>query len=404
MIADILRFNARSRELAGSLGDTLTLGEYLERGNYSRQFVEHYIRADGACHLVGRSVGDARTFRRGSRRFLRPPRLSCRWTTARCGRPSRAVRASTCAHCCGSRNSSCGSRRPSNPSSACRTRCACAAHAVTWRATITCSSPVTRRRPWRCSKRDRRRARGPRCLSVRRQRGSAAHRRERAAAPPARPRRRGNYHLLADRQEPVALTYDMNVLQSLDARCAFWYRSNNRKGHRRAQGAAGRSPTTTPCTPPRAVVAQARHRELNGAHRTYFCGAYWRSGFHEDGVVSAQAALGPFRRGPRPCRAASTPGGLGTGATRRCRNAFRYRLCLLYLDLAEVRRRLEGRWFWSARRFSLARWHREDHLGDPQRSLDAEVRELVQSRTGQRPPGRFACSRRRACWVTGSTR
>jgi predicted NAD/FAD-binding protein len=42
------------------------------------------------------------------------------------------------------------------------------------------------------------------------------------------------------------------------------------------------------------VAAQARHRELNGAQRTYFCGAYWRSGFHEDGVVSAQAALSHF--------------------------------------------------------------------------------------------------------------
>jgi len=42
------------------------------------------------------------------------------------------------------------------------------------------------------------------------------------------------------------------------------------------------------------VAAQARHRELNGANRTYFCGAYWRSGFHEDGVVSAQTALAHF--------------------------------------------------------------------------------------------------------------
>lgn len=68
-------------------------------------------------------------------------------------------------------------------------------------------------------------------------------------------------------------------------------------------------------------------------------------------------------------------------------HAFRYRLCLLYLDLAELPQALEGRWFWSARRAALARWHREDHLGDPDRSLDAEVRDLVQSRTGQRPAG-----------------
>jgi predicted NAD/FAD-binding protein len=27
---------------------------------------------------------------------------------------------------------------------------------------------------------------------------------------------------------------------------------------------------------------------------TYFCGAYWRNGFHEDGVVSALAAVAHF--------------------------------------------------------------------------------------------------------------
>jgi predicted NAD/FAD-binding protein len=42
------------------------------------------------------------------------------------------------------------------------------------------------------------------------------------------------------------------------------------------------------------VAAQQRHRELNGAQRAYYCGAYWRCGFHEDGVVSAQAALTHF--------------------------------------------------------------------------------------------------------------
>ena len=34
-------------------------------------------------------------------------------------------------------------------------------------------------------------------------------------------------------------------------------------------------------------VAQAKQGELNGQLNTYFCGAYWRYGFHEDGVVSA---------------------------------------------------------------------------------------------------------------------
>jgi len=68
-------------------------------------------------------------------------------------------------------------------------------------------------------------------------------------------------------------------------------------------------------------------------------------------------------------------------------HAFRYRLCLLYLDLAEVPQALAGRWLWSAQRPALARWHRADHLGDPARSLETEVRDLVESRTGRRPPG-----------------
>ena len=36
-----------------------------------------------------------------------------------------------------------------------------------------------------------------------------------------------------------------------------------------------------------ALAAQARWEELHGVHHSYFCGAYWANGFHEDGVVSA---------------------------------------------------------------------------------------------------------------------
>ena len=94
-------------------------------------------------------------------------------------------------------------------------------------------------------------------------------------------------------QEPVALTYDMNVLQSLDAPVRFLVTLN----HRRAIDERKVLRTFSydhPVYSPRAVPAQARHRELNGAQRSYFCGAYWRCGFHEDGVVSAQAALAHF--------------------------------------------------------------------------------------------------------------
>ena len=34
-------------------------------------------------------------------------------------------------------------------------------------------------------------------------------------------------------------------------------------------------------------AARARWHEISGVDRTHFCGAYWGSGFHEDGVHSA---------------------------------------------------------------------------------------------------------------------
>ena len=68
-------------------------------------------------------------------------------------------------------------------------------------------------------------------------------------------------------------------------------------------------------------------------------------------------------------------------------HAFSYRMFMLYLDLAELPRLFERRWFWSARRPALAHFRREDHFGDPAVSLDQSVRELVARETGQRPKG-----------------
>ncbi|HEX4508846.1 MAG TPA: DUF1365 domain-containing protein, partial [Burkholderiaceae bacterium] len=68
-------------------------------------------------------------------------------------------------------------------------------------------------------------------------------------------------------------------------------------------------------------------------------------------------------------------------------HAFRYRLFMVYLDLAELDRVFAGRWFWSCRRMALARFDRRDHMGDPAVSLDESIRRLVAQRTGQRPEG-----------------
>ncbi len=68
-------------------------------------------------------------------------------------------------------------------------------------------------------------------------------------------------------------------------------------------------------------------------------------------------------------------------------HAFRYRLFMVYLDLAELDSVFRKRWLWSTRRRALAQFAREDHFGDPAVSLDRAVRDLVEQRGARRPDG-----------------
>jgi DUF1365 family protein len=72
---------------------------------------------------------------------------------------------------------------------------------------------------------------------------------------------------------------------------------------------------------------------------------------------------------------------------RPVEHAFELPLFMMYLDLAELDAVFRGRWLWSARRPALARFRREDHLGDPEVPLDEAVRDLVAERSGRRPDG-----------------
>lgn len=104
-----------------------------------------------------------------------------------------------------------------------------------------------------------------------------------------------NYHRTAQDDRPLALTYHMNLLQKLDAGPPLLVtlnRSDEIDPARVLARMAYRHPVFTGAS----VAAQARHRELNGAQATYYCGAWWRNGFHEDGVASAEAAVAHFER------------------------------------------------------------------------------------------------------------
>jgi len=65
----------------------------------------------------------------------------------------------------------------------------------------------------------------------------------------------------------------------------------------------------------------------------------------------------------------------------------RAKLVMLYLDLGELPELFDSFVLASARGRALAEFRRSDHLGDPHRPLDEEIRELVAARTGERPAG-----------------
>lgn len=94
-----------------------------------------------------------------------------------------------------------------------------------------------------------------------------------------------NYRLGVDDSRAV-LTYNMNILQGISAPETFCVTLNDTASinpHR----ILGRFSYDHPVFSLAGMAAQQRWAEINGQQNTWFCGAYWHNGFHEDGVVSA---------------------------------------------------------------------------------------------------------------------
>lgn len=95
-----------------------------------------------------------------------------------------------------------------------------------------------------------------------------------------------NYRLGGPAEQLAAVTYNMNILQGIEAPETFCV-SLNQGEFIDPQQVLARFTYAHPQYSLEAVAAQARADELLGAHHSYYCGAYWGNGFHEDGVVSA---------------------------------------------------------------------------------------------------------------------
>ena len=95
-----------------------------------------------------------------------------------------------------------------------------------------------------------------------------------------------NYLLSGDQNRPVTLTYNMNILQSLDAKPDFLVTLNSLNEINPSK-IIKKIDYSHPLFTVNGVHAQKKKNQISGQNNTYYCGAYWGNGFHEDGVNSA---------------------------------------------------------------------------------------------------------------------
>jgi predicted NAD/FAD-binding protein len=105
-----------------------------------------------------------------------------------------------------------------------------------------------------------------------------------------------NYLIPREKQSTVAITYNMNILQSLDAPQPFCVTLNHSEAVA-PETVLQRFRYHHPVYTPAGVAAQQHYDRISGVNNTYFCGAYWGYGFHEDGVNSALAVCRHFGKG-----------------------------------------------------------------------------------------------------------
>lgn len=107
-----------------------------------------------------------------------------------------------------------------------------------------------------------------------------------------------NYRITREAPSHATVTYCMNILQHIQSRHVFNVTLNGEEWIDPAR-VLGCFTYEHPIFTARRAAAQARHHELANANRSSFCGAYWRNGFHEDGVVSALAVCRALDRSSR---------------------------------------------------------------------------------------------------------
>ena len=93
-------------------------------------------------------------------------------------------------------------------------------------------------------------------------------------------------YLLKNNNDLVSLTYNMNILQNLESEKTYCVTLNNSKDINNDK-IIKELTYHHPLYDMNSIYAQKNKDKICGKNNTYFCGAYWGYGFHEDGVNSA---------------------------------------------------------------------------------------------------------------------
>ena len=112
---------------------------------------------------------------------------------------------------------------------------------------------------------------------------------------------------------PCTVSYCMNLLQSLDAPQPFVVTLNRSEAIDPAK-VLRRMRYHHPVYTHVSVAAQRRKAEIQGINRTWFAGAYWGWGFHEDGMRSAVEVASAFDVRWHAARTAGSPCESGAAA------------------------------------------------------------------------------------------
>ncbi len=95
-----------------------------------------------------------------------------------------------------------------------------------------------------------------------------------------------NYQLSTDREKAASVTYNMNILQGINSEHTFCV-TLNQKEDINPNAILREFTYHHPIFSTHSIKAQQQRSVICGQNHTHFAGAYWHSGFHEDGVLSA---------------------------------------------------------------------------------------------------------------------